>query len=279
MQTFLKECRWGRFLLLRGDMISRFVDLYGEWAEVEVDLFRTLLPEDGVCVEVGSNIGMHAIPLSKICERGRIFCYEPQRPIFNILCGNIALNNRLNVVARNQAVGETNGCVTIQTGDYEENWNYGAFSIDRGFNAEGAFGGAVTTEPVDVVALDADPLVAKLERLDLIKIDAEGFEPHVLAGARNLIARLRPYIFVEANVESAVVRVMEELRPQKYNAFWFVGRRYRADNFNRSKLAVDGWDVNMIFRPEERAPLPGALKPVQQFGDLAEGVPILDKFP
>jgi hypothetical protein len=39
MKTFVKECRWGKFLLLRGDMISVFTDLYGEWSEMEVRLF------------------------------------------------------------------------------------------------------------------------------------------------------------------------------------------------------------------------------------------------
>ena len=150
MKTYLKDCRWGRFLLLRGDMISQFVDMYGEWAETEVDLFRTLLPEDGVCIEVGSNIGMHAIPLSRACARGKVFCYEPQRPIFHILCANIALNDRLNIVARNLAVGAQNTRIPIQTSDYDESWNYGAFSMASGFNAEGAFTGNVDNELVDV---------------------------------------------------------------------------------------------------------------------------------
>jgi hypothetical protein len=85
VNTYLKRCRWGQFLLVRGDLISEYVNLYGEWCEGEVELFRALLPEDGVAVEVGSNIGMHAVPISRFCARGALFCYEPQR-VVNMLC-------------------------------------------------------------------------------------------------------------------------------------------------------------------------------------------------
>jgi hypothetical protein len=64
MKTFLKDCRWGRFLLLRGDMISIFADLYGEWSELELRLFRTFLTPDSNVVEVGANLGLHSVPLS-----------------------------------------------------------------------------------------------------------------------------------------------------------------------------------------------------------------------
>jgi FkbM family methyltransferase len=173
LQTFLKECRWGRFLLIRGDMISSYVDALGHWCDIEVDLFRALLPEsEGVCIEVGANIGMHAVPLAKLCAGGEVICYEPQRPIFHVLCANLALNNCLNVRTRHAAVGAEAGRIAIQTGSYDEAWNYGSFSLSRGFSTEGEFAGAVASEMVDIVALDSDPALDHLTRLDLLKIDA-----------------------------------------------------------------------------------------------------------
>ncbi|GLS21808.1 hypothetical protein GCM10007874_48250 [Labrys miyagiensis] len=278
MKTYLRECRWGMFMLLRGDMISQYVDMYGEWVETEVELFRTLLPDDGVCIEVGSNIGMHAVPLSRFCENGRIYCYEPQRPIFHILCGNMALNNRLNAVVRNLAVGENPGRVSIQTGDYEEAWNYGSFSIDAGFSTEGAFKGGVRSDTIDVVSLDDDPELADLARLDLIKIDAEGFEPQVLRGGRRLIGRHQPYLFVEANKAEVVEDILAELRSQGYSAYWFLALRFRTDNFNRSNFSVPGWDSNMVFCPPGRPSFDGKLMPVRDFDDLNQGVPIFSRF-
>lgn len=266
-------------MLLRGDMISQYVDMYGEWSETEIDLFKFLLPKNGVCIEVGSNIGTHAVPLSIICAEGRVFCFEPQRPLYYLLCGNLALNNRLNVVARNQAVGDRRERIEIETTDYGENWNYGSFSLTKGFSREGAFKGPVRKEPVNMVALDDDPRIARLDRIDLIKIDVEGYEPRVLRGARKLIGRHQPDVFVEANEPTTVVDIFAEMRGLGYIGYWFVAYRYREDNFNRLRLGVDAWDTNIIFRRPERGAPPGGLREAREFADLARGVPILRHFP
>ncbi len=277
MQTYLKDCRWGRFILLRGDLISQNVDMYGEWAEAEVDLFRGLLPANGICVEVGSNMGLHAIPLSIICEHGRIFAYEPQRPIFHILCGNIALNNRLNIVARNLAVGEQCGEIEIETSDYEGAWNYGAFSLVSGFSAEARFNGSVRNDKVAMVALDKDPELASLSRVDFIKVDAEGHEPQVLRGARNLIARHKPNIFLEFSSAKQLEEIHEELQPQGYRGYWFLASRFRPQNFGASTFQVRGYDTNIIFLPEGCELPVGSLKPVIGPNDV--NIPVLTSFP
>jgi len=164
METYIRKCRWGQFILLRGDMISHYVDVYGEWGETEIDLFRRLLPNDGVSVEVGSNIGMHAIAISKICNDGKLYCYEPQRHLFYILCGNIAINNRLNVIARNVAVSEQSGQIDVETSNYDRPWNYGAFSLDAGFSEEQQFDRTIRFEKINVVSLDEDPLLFEIDK-------------------------------------------------------------------------------------------------------------------
>ena len=69
------------------------------------------------------------------------------------------------------------------------------------------------------------------------------------------------------------------MREQGYVGYWFVAYRYRDDNFNRLRFSVNSWDTNIIFRRPERGPLPGELKVVMEFGDLAKGVPILRRYP
>ena len=279
MQVFTKQCRHGNFMLIRGDMISQLVDLYGEWSETEIELFSALIPRDGVCVEVGSNIGMHAVPLSRMCDAGHLYCYEPQRPIFYVLCGNLALNNRLNVVARQIGVGETNARVTFQVSDYEEPWNYGSFSIAHGFSTEADFQGVVHEDEVEIVGLDEDRLLARHDRLDFLKIDAEGLEVGVLRGARKMIAKHRPDIFVETNTVEAVRAILAELG-EDYCGYWFFNARARADNFNRTNIMVGGHDSNMILRHVSRDQTllsSGLIRVTVDFKDGTE-VPIYNKF-
>ncbi|WP_353198259.1 FkbM family methyltransferase [Sandarakinorhabdus sp.] len=277
MKTYVKDCRWGKFLLLHGDFISHFMNMFGEWSEAEVDLFRWLLPADGVVIEVGSNIGTHAVPLSMICPQGRVYCYEPQRQIYHILCANLALNNRLNVFALHSGVGDTVGRIAIESSDYDEPFNYGSYSLTQGFSTETAFKGHLSSEIVPITSLDGDPNLGDLQNVHLLKIDAEGFEPQVIAGAEQIILKFRPDIFVEANKPEVLEAAMKALLPLGYIGYWFVSHRFRPDNYNRSPFVVAGWDANIIFRQTNR-PVPSGLRVAQDFDDLSRGVAILNKF-
>ncbi|MFC3174646.1 FkbM family methyltransferase [Novosphingobium bradum] len=280
MKTFIKDCRRGRFLLIEGDMISGYVDRLGHWCDVEVDLFRSLLPErGGVCIEVGANIGMHAVPLARMCAGGKLVCYEPQRPIFHVLCANLALNNLLNVEARRAAVGRAPGRIAIETSAYDQPWNYGSFSIGSGFSTEGAYGAPVVTEGVEIVSLDSDPALEGLERVDLLKIDAEGHEMDVLEGARALIARHRPAIFVEPGGADRIDGLAALIGAMGYRGYWFVSSRYaKGDPLPKPGVLERDYDINLVFVAEGR-PQPD-LKPIGRAeADLAAGIPIRVSFP
>ena len=282
METYIRRCRWGQFILLRGDMISRYADVFGEWSEAEVDLFRALLPNDGVSVEVGSNIGTHAIAISKICNAGKIYCYEAQRHLYHILCGNIAMNNRLNVIARNLAVSDRRGHIDIQTSDYDRPWNYGAFSIDAGFSGERKFDGPVRTETIEVVPLDKDPLLSKIEKIHLIKADVEGAEAKVVLGGKKLIERHRPYLFLEAGDEQLVAELVRILSSMDYVGYWFLPLRFRHDNYNSAPFdppLSQKYDINILFCPRENPLRNCDLPPVGNDYRVPKGLPVLMTFP
>lgn len=277
MRTYLKDCRWGQFLLIEGDLISGYVHQLGHWCDIEVDLFRVLLPpEEGVCIEVGSNIGMHAVPLSKLCVGGEVVCYEPQRPIFHVLCANLALNNCLNVTTRRAAVGKRNGLIEIECSDYEQTWNYGSFSVSKGFSNESEFAGQVRTEMVDIVSLDRDPALDRLTALHLLKVDAEGHELDVISGAKKLIAKHMPSIFVEPSTTQNVNKLRDMLGALGYQGYWFVGRRFGSDDNAPPHLDNSHHDVNLVFRHTEARPL--NLPLLKGGEDLSAGIPILVRF-
>lgn len=268
MKTFLKECKWGRFLLLEGDMISKYVHMYGEWSELEVELYRNLLKENSNVIEVGANIGMHTIPLSRIANTGKVICFEPQRIIFQILSANCALNNRTNVFAEHMAVGNANGDIDIECSDYDLHWNYGAFSIEKGYSSEAKFVGPQWSEQVEMVRLDDHPLMSEIDSLDLLKIDVEGLEVDVLAGASEVINSHRPALFVENNNQEKGDELIDTIRSLDYESFWYCTERYTPQNYNREPRNIGGFDINMISVPaEKKIDLP-ALDRVQGFDDL-----------
>ncbi|MBN6065719.1 FkbM family methyltransferase [Aggregatibacter actinomycetemcomitans] len=249
METSPHQLKWGVFNLLKGDMISEFAKRYGEWSETEVLFLITHLTQEDNIVEVGSNIGMHAVPLARAIPQGKLFCFEPQRIIYQQLCCNINLNSLVNVYAFNSGVGDQNTLIETQTTDYNTNWNYGSFSLDKGFSTEGQFKGTLETEMTPIIKLDSQLQISRLNSLKLLKIDAEGFELKVLAGAQDTIKRLQPIIFVEAHLTSCNA-LLAHLRKIHYQCYWFVSKRYRTKNYFNNPTPIEGCDFNFICYPQ-----------------------------
>src|SRR5918993_5744771 len=111
----VKQCRHGRMMYNVNDQyIGRSLDLYGEYSEGEVDLFRQILRQGDLALDVGANIGVHTVPMARLVgERGSVLAIEPQRLAYQTLCGNVALNGLLNVWCHNVAVGDTRGSLVV----------------------------------------------------------------------------------------------------------------------------------------------------------------------
>lgn len=250
MKTYLKDLRWGKFNLIEGDMISTIASHYGEWSEVEVSVFQTLLTNTDNVIEVGSNIGMHSVPLAKIVSKGKLICFEPQRVIFQQLCCNLALNNLTNVESYRLGVGEHSDTFEIESSDYNTAWNYGSFSLDKGFSTEGNFQGNLKKEQIEVISLDDFSSVAQLDSLALLKIDAEGFDIKVLKGADKTIKRLQPAIFIEAHPHTNQA-IFTHLKGLNYRVFSVASQRYQEKNFYQAWQFENGYDCNFLALPEK----------------------------
>lgn len=279
MRTCLKELRWGKFNLIEGDMISEIAACYGEWSEVEVSVFRHIIDEHSNIIEVGSNIGMHAVPLAKTAHQGKLLCFEPQRIIFQQLCCNLALNDLTNVESYRLGVGNESGECSIESSDYSQAWNYGSFSLHKGFSTEANFQGKISREKIETIKLDDFPPISELNALDLLKIDAEGLDIDVLKGAVQTIQRFKPAIFVEAQPSSAG-EIFNYLKSLEYIPFWVVSERYQATNFYGAERAEFGIDTNFLALPKqvvENAPqtklsaLISLLQAVESVEDFAKG--------
>ncbi|WP_254218785.1 FkbM family methyltransferase [Burkholderia multivorans] len=108
-----QRCRYGTMLFNTNDeFVGRSLALYGEWSEPEPFLFAQMIREGDTVVEAGANLGSHTVMLSRaVGESGTVFAFEPQRHTFQLLCANLALNERLNVRAYQYAIGDAEGVV------------------------------------------------------------------------------------------------------------------------------------------------------------------------
>lgn len=238
--------------------VGRSLDLYGEWAEAELQLLTTLLQPGAVVVDVGANLGTHAIRLAQaVGPTGAVFAFEPQRVMHQLLCANATLNGLTWLRCLHGAVGAAPGGLVVPDVDYAAPGNFGGLSL--GSWREG--------ETVPVFTLDA----LGLPRCHLLKVDVEGMEAQVLDGARGLLDASRPVVYLEHNHPEGNPGVIERLLRHEYACFWHFSPFFRPDNFAGAKEDVFGGllDANVLAVPRALAPALRALEPVASPADTA----------
>jgi FkbM family methyltransferase len=146
-----------------------------------------------VIFDIGANIGTFTTWMTTAFPRGKIYSFEPQRLVFQMLCGNLAINNFDNCYAYNLGLGSANTRIEIQEPDYYKREDFGIFSLveDKVHNKSGI------STVVEIMTLDTFVQLNRITRVDYIKIDVEGMDIDVLKGAEKTLAAYSPCIFIE----------------------------------------------------------------------------------
>jgi len=131
-------------------------------------------------VDAGANIGLHSLFFSKrVGKGGKIYAFEPSTKIFSRLMAHIRDNQLKNIEGFCLALGAKQGTAVVM--DNEQDTSRTFLRSDLSDRAE--------TSTVTVETLDSFAKVRGLGKIDFLKIDVEGFESEILAGAMNLLAR------------------------------------------------------------------------------------------
>ena len=216
----VKQCRYGRMIYNVNDQyIGRSLDLYGEYSEGEVEVFRQILRPGDVALDVGANIGVHTVPMAHLVgERGAVLAFEAQRTAYQALCGNVALNGLLNVWCRNVAIGDARGStIIVPVLNPERPNNFGGLALGK----------YAAGDRIPVVRLDDNPPQA----CRLIKVDVEGMELQVLRGAVGLIERFRPILYVENDKAEKSAELIRYIASLGYDLYWHRPPLFNPQNY------------------------------------------------
>ena len=150
----------------------------GIFEEETSDFFASALPANGVFLDLGANIGTISIPLIKKRQDIKIVCVEAAPWIFNYLQKNLARNDAQNVTAINKVLF------------YTDNEEVNFYSPSDKFG-KGSLSPVFTDKLVKVKTVKIDSLIKDLGlgKVDIIKIDVEGYEYHVFKGAIELLGK------------------------------------------------------------------------------------------
>jgi FkbM family methyltransferase len=150
-----------------------------------------------VVIEIGANVGIYTVLLSKLWPSARIYCFEPSRKAYRRLQENLALNLCANVCPFNCAVALHTGFVDF----HEPDGHLTNGSLDQSFAS--LFSNEVRSTRVAAISgLEIGRLLTAGTRV-LLKIDVEGAEPLVIRSLESLIAALHPDILIEVLPQTA----------------------------------------------------------------------------
>jgi FkbM family methyltransferase len=191
-----------------------------------VDFFRDILnlPHNitiQTIFDVGANVGDMSSMFARTFPQAQIYAFEPISSTYQTLCRNIG--NRAGIKCNHCALGSTPGIINVSIQDASA-WN----SLKKTV----AVGGK--SEDVTVITLDSFIKESRVDRIDILKIDTEGYELEVLKGAEETL-RAGKVLFIYAECT---------FYPEDTDHTYFNNIKSYLDNLNYDFFAL--YDLNHI---------------------------------
>ena len=214
--------------------------------EPELRLLPELVDPARVAVDVGANRGVWTHQLAALCPT--VYAFEPNPKMFAILDAA----RPANVIARRVALSNRSGVASLNVPRSARGYSNQHASLENNWSGATEFGVVeVATERLD--DLDIPPC-------GFIKIDVEGHEPAVIAGAAELIARDRPTLLIEleqrhsaSSIEQSITAVTElgyEAFVLKHDALRPISA-FDPEVDHRAAVETPRYIFNFIFRPRD----------------------------
>ncbi|HEY2277122.1 MAG TPA: FkbM family methyltransferase [Streptosporangiaceae bacterium] len=197
---------------------------FGSFEEHFADLFGRLVRPGDRCVDVGANIGVHTVRLAKLVgDRGAVVAIEPDAELAVRTRRNLAINNLSNtrvIVA----------AATDHAADSLRLYRPGRADTNRA-RASLLEHDYLTGTSTSVPGVTVDDVGARPVRL--IKIDVEGHESAVVAGAAATIEQDRPAVVFEYAPELLASRAQSPFG-------WFAGHGYEMFRIRQARNGLTG---------------------------------------
>ena len=171
------------FQLDLGEYIDRAVYLDNYEPDLRDAIYR-LCPKDAVVMDIGANIGAHALHFAKaVGSGGKVYAFEPTDFAFRKLLRNVSLNPSLNLVPVQVALA--NRTRPAQEIHFRSSWRLDGKHVE-------------SATVVDFQTLDGWCAQNGISSVDVIKLDVDGNEVSVLQGATQLLDSCHPILLIEA---------------------------------------------------------------------------------
>lgn len=176
------------------ELVSDIIREKGIYSRNDLIIMKDLLKEGDIFFDIGTNIGWHTFFGSTLVgDSGKVISFEPVSDNFNLLQQGLKLNGFKNVVLNKAAISNKNCKKEICISPT----NFGDNILIKKKNLYKFANHYDMSEKVECVKLDDYLNDINIDKIKLIKIDAQGSEADALEGMKKLIQKHKPYFIIE----------------------------------------------------------------------------------
>lgn len=209
---------------------------------VELSLYETGIYEAGVLsyikqnfqqkgafIDVGANIGLMSLFVARHFSQAQVYAYEAHPDTFDILKKNCSLNAfSKNIEIHHLAIASKKEQLKIIN--------------DKDDNRGGAFLSSQLNDGFDIACDSLDSLLSSM-KIEMIKIDVEGFEFEVLKGAKSIISTEKPKLIIEISQardkDQQTIEIWNFVKQMNYSVFKLKGGKGRKSKLIEVKSMDD----------------------------------------
>jgi FkbM family methyltransferase len=156
----------------------------GTFEEAEEKVIASILKPGMFVMDIGANFGYHTFRMAQLVQPGGwVYAIEPTSWAFQKLTHNAKLNQHLNNIS------------FLKTGLSDKNIGKVQASFQSSYRIDGRQFNL--TEEVTLINLDTLICDLRINRLDFVKMDVDGYEGKIIRGANEILKTLKPYILME----------------------------------------------------------------------------------
>jgi FkbM family methyltransferase len=216
-----------------------------DWFEDEIGFLRRLLLPGQQAIDVGANYGVYTLSIAQVVgPTGTVWAFEPASSTAAFLAQGIAANNFTQVVLERSALSRDCGTAQLAVNDNSE-----LNALVRGEQS------ANVSETVRLVTLDDCLRRYDWEKIDFLKIDAEGEEANIIDGGRDFFTNLSPLILYEVKAGAEVhLELVEKFAALGFDSYRLVPGLDLLIPFDTA-VPPDGFLLNLFCCKKDRAEL------------------------
>tara|TARA_R100000655_G_scaffold44625_2_gene81290 strand:- start:327 stop:1058 length:732 start_codon:yes stop_codon:yes gene_type:complete len=215
----------------------------GYWEDNDLIKLKPYIDCDKNILEIGGHSGTSTIAYSTFLDKGKIYVYEPQAEMFNILNINIKQNNLEDkIFSNNKAVFCYNGKgnmnkYTLDGSNIHEPIKNNDKILNYGGMCVGGKG-----EEIDFITIDS----MDIDNIGFIHMDAQGSEPFIFSQGLELISKNRPVLYYERPEKRFMNNIIKNY-PEYENLKDFNIKKYCLEKLNYEEIMIN--DENILLVP------------------------------